>query len=193
MLRHFSDSPVEREKKRLGPMLELLARHGVWVRGNRVRCVSPDHIDIHPSASVYGDERLHCFSCGFDGDVLDVARALGETVELHSSSPLGYVQEQESRPDWLARAFADAVAARPEFVFEWEATKLLATLPGYWARVEVANNFDYLRARGDVRLMLKGSYLLRGAARLRLCNAKSRDDEGAVTDAVRRLLQRVAA
>lgn len=83
---HFpGDSPVEREKARLGPMRELLARHGIAVQGRRLRCSSPDHLDKRPSAWLFADDRVRCFSCGFHGDVIDVARALGETVELRSS------------------------------------------------------------------------------------------------------------
>src|SRR5918992_3474797 len=81
MAADFSDSPVEREKTRLGPMRDLLTRHGVVRRYGKWRCPAPDHPDEHPSASVYvaadGDERVHCHACGFDGDVIDVERALG--------------------------------------------------------------------------------------------------------------------
>jgi hypothetical protein len=194
MVAHFSDSPVEREKARLGPMRDVLARHGVGRRYGKWRCPAPDHPDMHPSASVYvaadGDERVHCWSCGFDGDVIDVARALGEVVELRGggAAPAPAVQR---RPDALVRAFARAVAFRPEFAFEWEVTKLLALMPGYWARVEVAHNFEYLSARGDVSLMLHGAYLVRGVVIFRYCTAKSVDDPRSVTRAVHQALARV--
>ncbi len=124
--------------------------------------------------------------------MIDVARALGEPVELRNSGPVT-VAQVERRPGKLARSFARAVAARPEFAFEWEATKHLAQLPPYWARVEVAHNFDYLRAGGDVELMLQGAYLVRGVAFMRFCTAKTARDLGAVARAVRRLLDEVGA
>jgi DNA primase len=38
---------------------------------NKVRCVAPDHPDNNPSMHLY-DDHVHCFSCGFHGDVTDV-------------------------------------------------------------------------------------------------------------------------
>lgn len=72
-------------------MHELLARHDHDVRANRVRCPNPNHEDRHPSESVFegrDGERLHCFSCGFDGDVIDVARAIGMNVKLGVPEPV---------------------------------------------------------------------------------------------------------
>jgi DNA primase len=37
----------------------------------KARCAAPDHHDDHPSMHVYEDH-VHCFSCGFHGDVTDV-------------------------------------------------------------------------------------------------------------------------
>jgi DNA primase len=41
------------------------------VKGSKARCVSPDHLDENPSMHVY-DVHVHCFGCGFRGDVTDV-------------------------------------------------------------------------------------------------------------------------
>jgi DNA primase/transcriptional regulator with XRE-family HTH domain len=45
------------------------------VRANRVHCVAPDHNDANPSMHLY-EERVHCFSCGFHGDVVDMWAAM---------------------------------------------------------------------------------------------------------------------
>ena len=37
----------------------------------KTHCVKPDHPDADPSMQVY-DDHVHCFSCGFHGDVVDV-------------------------------------------------------------------------------------------------------------------------
>jgi DNA primase len=37
----------------------------------KARCVAPDHMDNNPSMHVFEDH-VHCFSCGFHGDVADV-------------------------------------------------------------------------------------------------------------------------
>src|SRR5215218_1117076 len=41
------------------------------VGGNKARCVNPDHTDNNPSMHIY-DDHVHCYSCGFHGDVTDV-------------------------------------------------------------------------------------------------------------------------
>jgi DNA primase len=51
--------------------------------GGKVRCVAPDHHDANPSMHLYGDH-VHCFSCGFHGDVVDVwaaMRGFGRPIE----------------------------------------------------------------------------------------------------------------
>jgi DNA primase len=44
-------------------------------RGDKVRCVAPGHADASPSMHFY-DDHVHCFSCGFHGDVTDVWGAM---------------------------------------------------------------------------------------------------------------------
>src|SRR3712207_2862678 len=49
----------------------------------KVRCVSPNHEDLRPSMHVY-DEHVHCYGCGFHGDVIDlwaVIRGIGHPLE----------------------------------------------------------------------------------------------------------------
>jgi DNA primase len=41
----------------------------------KAHCVSPDHEDVSPSMHIYGDH-VHCFACGFHGDVTDVWSAI---------------------------------------------------------------------------------------------------------------------
>jgi DNA primase len=43
--------------------------------GEKARCVAPDHQDANPSMQLYGDH-VHCYSCGFHGDVVDVWAAM---------------------------------------------------------------------------------------------------------------------
>jgi DNA primase len=41
----------------------------------RTLCLAPDHHDEHPSMVVYGDDNhVHCFTCGFHGDVIDLTK-----------------------------------------------------------------------------------------------------------------------
>jgi DNA primase len=40
-------------------------------RGSKGQCVAPAHTDHNPSMHLY-DDRVHCFACGFHGDVVDV-------------------------------------------------------------------------------------------------------------------------
>jgi len=56
------------------PVEEVVGFHSD-VRGNKVRCVAPGHEDVKPSMHLYGDH-VHCFSCGFHGDVTDVWGAM---------------------------------------------------------------------------------------------------------------------
>lgn len=53
-----------------------LATHGidVWANG-KVRCIAPDHEDVHPSCSVTS-EHFRCWACGARGDLIDAASLL---------------------------------------------------------------------------------------------------------------------
>ena len=50
---------------------QILSANG----SNKTNCVAPDHYDQAPSMHLYGDH-VHCFSCGFHGDVADVWAAM---------------------------------------------------------------------------------------------------------------------
>jgi DNA primase len=56
------------------PVEEVVGHHSE-VRGNKAHCVNPDHHDANPSMHLYG-EHVHCFTCGFHGDVTDVWAAI---------------------------------------------------------------------------------------------------------------------
>ena len=63
-------SVTSEELKERIPMRELLSRYGVKV--NRGMCSCPFHgEDRHPSMKVYPKD-VHCFTCGFHGDIFTV-------------------------------------------------------------------------------------------------------------------------
>jgi DNA primase len=51
----------------------------VWLvepgSGGKAHCVAPEHRDDNPSMHIYNDH-VHCFACGFHGDVTDVWAAM---------------------------------------------------------------------------------------------------------------------
>jgi DNA primase len=58
---------------------------GLIERGNggKAHCVAPEHRDDNPSMHIY-DDHVHCFACGFHGDVTDVwaaMRGFGRPIE----------------------------------------------------------------------------------------------------------------
>ena len=120
------------------PLAEAVGRHRE-VQGNRARCVAPDHEDASPSMHLY-DDHVHCFSCGFHGDVVDAWAALrgfdrpmeaaldlaGEYgVELPRLHPEARkrIQERRAREERYvlqARACHDALGRHPAVVGWWE-------------------------------------------------------------------------
>jgi hypothetical protein len=121
-------------KAALGSMRGLLERYGHRLRGRTLRCPAPHHEDRHPSATLYtafdGDERVHCHSCGFDEDVLGVARLLGEHIEIRPSPGRSRPGSRPLDPDLhrLIAHIADKLARRRNFAREWAAAKILAEL-----------------------------------------------------------------
>jgi hypothetical protein len=73
-----SDDPIKRVDLR-----EYLMREGVDVpaRG-KVRCIAPDHPDVHPSMSATADH-FRCWSCGAHGDVIEAASLL-HGIDAHA-------------------------------------------------------------------------------------------------------------
>jgi len=55
--------------------MEDIVGRGAEIRGGKAHCVAPDHEDSNPSMHLYGDH-VHCFSCGFRGDGVDVWAAM---------------------------------------------------------------------------------------------------------------------
>lgn len=179
-------------KASIGPMRDLLARHGYFARGKTVRCPSLDHDDRNPSASIFtaydGDERVHCFSCGFDEDTIGVAAALGERIPDWTTGRSSNRQTSIPRPDFRVTALGRLLKGRPQWPFEWQVAKLLAELEPRDARQEVLQAWRFLSARGDVDLILRTAYLIRGVAILNFCTSGSIERPGAITHAVRRLV-----
>ena len=105
--------------------------------GGKAHCVAPGHEDAHPSMHLYGDH-VHCFACGFHGDVTDVwatmhgfdrpveaalnlARKVG--IELPEADPEAHRRAQERRSmeeRYLTQARACHTALEKHFhVSEW--------------------------------------------------------------------------
>lgn len=64
-------------------LVRALIAGGAELRGNKFRCISPDHTDRHASAGIYergGKWRWKCQACGAGGDAADVEKMIGKTV-----------------------------------------------------------------------------------------------------------------
>lgn len=77
---------------------QYLESHGLQRKGVHWQCVDPTHDDVNPSMTVLSGVqdnagRVKCWSCGFTGDILDVAEALGDAGLLAS-----YQKEQRETP-----------------------------------------------------------------------------------------------
>jgi DNA primase len=103
----------------------------------KARCAAPNHQDSHPSMHVYEDH-VHCFSCGFHGDVtdvwaasrgfdhpieaaLDLAREFGiELPEIGAKTRQTAQKRREKEDQYLAQARAchRALERHPQ-VREW--------------------------------------------------------------------------
>lgn len=172
---------IQEAKHRLGPMADLLGRHGHHPKGKRVRCPSPIHEDKNPSASLYvafdGDERVRCWACGYDGDIIDVARLFGEQVALQRLGIAKRRRQPRSSTSPLEQQVLRLIAFRAEFPVEWEVAKTLALVSRDQMRVEVLRNWEFLTAHLDVDVLLV-TYLadvIRGVALLRFGNARELD------------------
>jgi DNA primase len=107
--------------------------------GGKAHCVAPGHQDNDPSMHVY-DDHVHCFACGFHGDVtdlwaairgfgrpveaaLDLAREFG--IELPEASPEARKRAKERREKEdlclvQARACHGALSRYPHVSQWWE-------------------------------------------------------------------------
>jgi len=73
--------------------------------------------------------------------------------------------EPRRKPEPLPAEFDDFLETlrnRPQWPFEWEAAKLLATIPVELARQDVGQNWDYLSARGNVKFIVLTADMIRG-------------------------------
>jgi DNA primase len=106
----------------------------------KAHCVSPGHEDESPSMHLYGDH-VHCFACGFHGDVTDVwaairgfdkplEAALGLAGEFGIELPQGSAEtrqrvrerrEKEDRYLQQAKTCHGALAHHPRVTDWWEA------------------------------------------------------------------------
>jgi hypothetical protein len=55
---------------------KVLQWYGVEIKNKTAKCIA--HADTHPSMHVYTDG-VHCFSCGYHGDVIDMVMRLENT------------------------------------------------------------------------------------------------------------------
>jgi DNA primase len=119
-----------REQVAIGHLIEV-------GNGGKAHCLAPRHQDNDPSMHIY-DDHVHCFACGFHGDVVDVwaaqrgfdrpieaaldlAREFG--VELPEQSPEAREKARERREAedlYLAQAWAcHRALERHTLVREW--------------------------------------------------------------------------
>jgi hypothetical protein len=101
---------------------DVLAAHGVPVRGRRARC--PVHSGGNPDAfSISADGRFwRCWSCGAHGDVIDLERRLGGGGFVDAASRLAGGKVPTVAPAEAERA--RVIAARKRTVYRWRAREL---------------------------------------------------------------------
>jgi len=65
----------------------------------KVRCPLPDHEDEHPSARVFPDsDVVHCFACGFHGDIIDLHMRIYECNILEALTAIEEAFALEQHP-----------------------------------------------------------------------------------------------
>lgn len=142
---------VEEVRQSLGSIREVLERHGINAR--RPTCPNPQHDDRKPGSVRFyrakrGEERLKCFSCQFNGDVITVAEALGEHIDWGTPTanrkwqwqPIQKRQERVKKTRLMNELQDDPTIER-----DWILAKKLAELGNLKAvQVEVLRNWDYL-------------------------------------------------
>jgi len=161
-------SAVEEALERLGPPQDVYERYGGLVRRGRIaRCILPGHEnDRTPSMSFYegkdGKWRWHCHGCQQGGDAIDLARALGERVELKSDRP-ARSKPKRRKLTGPEQELARALARRGSFPFEFEAAKTLARVHRRAAQQEIIWNWAYIQARGSAAVIYQLSNGFRDA------------------------------
>lgn len=120
------------EIKRENKMPELLERYGISVKRGFCRCFA--HNDDKPSMKVY-PQAVHCFSCGFHGDVFDVVALLEHTDFKGAFLALGggYEQATQAKRQMLANSYRRERAeketkAKAEHDLFLEVTRALETI-----------------------------------------------------------------
>lgn len=137
----------EQIKEKIGSMRDLLARHGFNTR--YLMCPNPSHDDKRAgSVSIYrakdGDERLKCWACQFDEDVIGVAKVLGEHIDWGKPArrwrPFTATKQAAHRTR-MTRQFEND----PTIEKDWILAKTLARLGNLQSvQVEIQRNWDYL-------------------------------------------------
>lgn len=155
----MSDIDIEWVKSQVGDLRTVLERHDYDPRFGRTVCPNPEHNDQRPgSVWIYkaknGDERLKCFSCEFNGDAIDVARALGESISWkpdshrsfrRRSKKLGFTRRHHRKRQRLLNQFKDDLTIEND----WLLAKKFAMLGSEQAvYTEVVRNWAYLTAGG---------------------------------------------
>ena len=103
-------------KSHLREFLEMTGRNP----NKKMRCISPEHNDEHPSMSVFqrsdGVEIVKCFGCGFTGDIFDVARAYYSLPDLSTATKKVfelYGIQVDTENDWKGREKINPVKEKP--------------------------------------------------------------------------------
>lgn len=153
----MGDIDIEWVQSQVGDLRSVLERHGYDPRSGRTLCPNPQHDDRKPgSVRIYkrpnGEERLKCFSCGFNDGAIGVARVLGEVIpwrkgprsssyrQPRAEEPK-LTRKQHRKKQRLLNQFQDDLTIEKD----WILAKKLAVLGNLQAvQQEVLRNWDYL-------------------------------------------------
>ena len=120
-------------------LAELIGRY-IELEGKKARCVAPGHEDATPSLHLYHN-RVHCFACGFHGDVTDVWAAI-KGFDRRAEAAMDLAREYgvelpETDPEAERKAEEQR---RRETEYAWQAQERHAALDrhphvrGWWER-----------------------------------------------------------
>lgn len=153
----MADLDIDWVKSQVGDLRSVLERHGYDPRLGKTFCPNPQHEDRRPgSVGFYkaeGGDRLKCHSCGFNGDAIDVARVLGETIpwrkDFHSHRQVRRQSVEESKltrkQHRKKQRLINEFQGDPTIEKDWILAKKLAVLGNLQAvQQEVLRNWDYL-------------------------------------------------
>ena len=142
------------EIKRDIPMATLLDQYGIKIRGGMCSC--PFHgQDRHPSMKVYKDS-VHCFACGFHGDIFAVYQELNNCDFKTAFKALGgaydgKVATRQMRKQEFVRRKSDRErkeAAEKEFLKLITETMTMCSLADQACEI-FSDNWTYLVDKRD--------------------------------------------